>query len=86
MCQFMAQHLPNLLVAPESVVPIGTDAELDKLSLVNIQTQQVWVLVWGEFRQQSDREFVRIHRMEDRVIVCQFREQGPSRFRVREVC
>ena len=58
MCQFMAQHLPNLLVAPESVVPISTDAELDRLSLVNVQTQQVWVLVWGEFRQQSDREFV----------------------------
>lgn len=38
-CQLMAQHLPNFLVAPESVILIGADTELDRLSSVDVQTQ-----------------------------------------------
>ena len=86
MCQFMTKHIPNLLVAPEPVVPIGTDTKLDRFSPVDVQTQQPWVLVRSEFRQQPNREPVRIHHMQDCVIVRQFGEQGPSRVGVWEVC
>jgi hypothetical protein len=67
--QLMAQHSPNLPVTPEPVVPVGTDAELDGLPLVDVQTQQPWVLMRSKFCQQSNRELVRIHHMEDRLIV-----------------
>ena len=80
--QFMTQHLPNLLISSESIVPVGTNTELDGLPPVNVQTQQPRVFMGSKLRQQPDRELVRIHHMEDRVIVRQFREQGTSRIGV----
>jgi len=48
-CQLMAQHFPSLLVAPEPVILVGTDTKLDGLPPVDVQTQQPWVLMRGEF-------------------------------------
>jgi len=51
MCQFVTQDIPNILVAPEPVILVGTDTEFDRLPPVYIQTQQPWVLVRSKFRQ-----------------------------------
>jgi len=72
--QFMAQHSANFTVTPEPIVSVGADTELDRLPLGDVQTQQPWVLMRSKFRQQANREPVRIHHMEDRFIVRQFRE------------
>lgn len=69
MRQFMAQHSTNLPVTPKSVVAIGTDTKFDGLSPVGVQPQELWVFMRSKFRQQSDRELVRIHHMEDCLIV-----------------
>ena len=72
--QFMAQHSPGAPVTLEPLVHVGTDAELDRFALVDVQAQQPWALVRSEFRQQFNKEPVRIHRTEDRFLVRQFRE------------
>lgn len=85
MRQFVTQHFPDLLVTPEPVVLVGANTELDRFSPVGVQAQQPWVFMWGEFRQQSHGEPVRIHHMEDCVIARQLSEQRTSRVGVWEV-
>ena len=81
----MTQHSPDVPVIPEPVVHVGTDAEFNGLAPVDVQAQQPWVLVRSGFRQQSNGEPVRVHHMENRLIVRQFCEYRPGRVGVWEM-
>lgn len=67
--QLMAQHSTNIPITPEPIVVVGADTEFDGFPPVDVQSQQPWVLMRSQFRQQSNGEPVRIHHMDDCFVV-----------------
>jgi len=51
MCEFMAQHSPDIIVGPKPVVEICSNPQLDLLAGIHIQTQQLRMFMGCQFRQ-----------------------------------
>jgi len=64
----MAEDSSDLIIGAESVVSIRSQAQLNGLSSIFIQTEELWMFVGCKLRQQADGKFVLLHNTFDRWI------------------
>jgi len=85
MRQLMTQHLPHLLVRSKPIIRVRPQPQLDRLSRVHVQSEQLGVLVRCELGQETDGEMVLVHDVCDGWVVGEFLKKRVGRGWVWEV-
>jgi len=65
----MTKHAANIRVQPEAIVSVSAKPEQNDFSSILVEAEQVRVLMWREFCQCPNHEFVFLHNMLDRWII-----------------
>jgi len=85
MRQLMTQHPPHFLVRSEPIIRVRPQPQLDRLSRVHVQSEQLGVLVRCELSQETDGETVLVHDVCDGWVVGEFLKKSVGRGWVWEV-